>query len=129
MDIESLRDYCLSLPLATEDFPFDESTLVFRIAGKIFAMVDLENTEWFVLKCNPDYALTLRDAHPEITGAWHMNKKHWNQINLYGTLTDELIQSLIRHSYNEVLKKLSRRVREEQKIALIHENSNTLCAL
>ena len=129
MDIESLRDYCLSLPLATEDFPFDESTLVFRIAGKIFAMVDLENTEWFVLKCNPDYALTLRDAHPEITSAWHMNKKHWNQINLYGTLTDELIQSLIRHSYNEVLKKLSRRVREEQKIALIHENSNTLCAL
>lgn len=129
MDIESLRDYCLSLPLATEDFPFDETTLVFRIAGKIFAMVDLENTEWFVLKCNPDYALTLRDAHPEITGAWHMNKKHWNQINLYGTLTDGLIQSLIRHSYNEVLKKLSRRVREEQKIALIHENSNTLCAL
>ena len=129
MDIESLRDYCLSLPLATEDFPFDESTLVFRIVGKIFAMVDLENTEWFVLKCNPDYALTLRDAHPEITGAWHMNKKHWNQINLYGTLTDELIQSLIRHSYNEVLKKLSRRVREEQKIALIHKNSNTLCAL
>ena len=120
MDIESVREYCLSLPLATEDFPFDETTLAFRIGGRIFAMLDLERTEWFVLKCEPDYALTLRDAHPEITGAWHMNKKHWNQLNLYGTLTDKLIQSLIRHSYNEVVKKLPRRTKEELHISLIH---------
>ena len=56
MNIESVREYCLSLPQTTEDFPFDESTLAFRIEGKIFAMVDLEKTEWFVLKCNPERA-------------------------------------------------------------------------
>ena len=76
MNIETIREYCLSLPAATEDFPFDETTLVFRVSGKIFAMIDLENTEWFVLKCDPEYAIELREEHQEITGAWHMNKKH-----------------------------------------------------
>lgn len=68
-------------------------------------MIDLEDTEWFVLKCEPEYALQLRDRYPEITGAWHMNKKHWNQLNLYGSLPDSLLFSLIRHSYNQVVKK------------------------
>lgn len=117
MNIEEVRDYCLSLPQVTEDFPFDETTLVFRIAGKIFAMVDLENTEWFVLKCEPEYALDLREKHPEISGAWHMNKKYWNQLNLFGTLSDKLIQDLIRHSYNEVIKKLPKKIREEKNIS------------
>ena len=106
MNVESIRDYCLSLPLATEDFPFDETTLAFRVLGKIFAMIDLDDTEWFVLKCNPDYAVELRDKYPEIKGAWHMNKKHWNQINLSGGLQDDLIQELIRHSYAEVVRKI-----------------------
>lgn len=112
MNIESVRDYCLSLPEATEDFPFDETTLAFRVKGRIFAMIDLEKTEWFVLKCNPDYAIELRDTHADISPAWHMNKKHWNQINLFGVLPDELIQRLIRHSYSEVVKKLPRKLRE-----------------
>lgn len=116
MDIESIRDYCLSLPQATEDFPFDESTLAFRIGGKIFAMIDLENTEWFVLKCNPDYALELRDRHNEISGAWHMNKRHWNQVNIFGTLSDALIRHLIQHSYNEVINKMSKKLRMAQNI-------------
>lgn len=111
MNVESVREYCLSMPLATEDFPFDESTLVFRVHGKIFAMIDLERTEWFVLKCNPDYATELREVHPEIEPAWHMNKKHWNQLNLFGLLPDDLIQSLIRHSYEEVVKKLPKKLR------------------
>lgn len=117
MNIEEVREYCLSLPQVTEDFPFDETTLVFRIAGKIFAMVDLENTEWFVLKCEPEYALDLREKYPEISGAWHMNKKYWNQLNLFGTLSDKLIQDLIRHSYNEVIKKLPKKIREEKNIS------------
>ncbi len=109
MNVEDIRDYCLTLPLATEDFPFDETTLAFRVLGKIFAMIDLENTEWFVLKCDPDYALELRDTHPEIKGAWHMNKKYWNQVSLSGELPDSLIQDLIRHSYAEVVKKMPRK--------------------
>ena len=119
MNIESLREYCLSLPQVTEDFPFDETTLVFRIGGKIFAMLDLERTEWFVLKCNPDYAIELRDRHPEIAPAWHMNKKHWNQLNIFGSLPDALVQSLIRHSYYEVIKKMPRKLKDEAGIHMI----------
>ncbi len=122
MNIESLRDYCLSLPLVTEDFPFDETTLVFRISGKIFAMINLERPEWVSLKCNPDYALVLRDSHDEITGAWHMNKKYWNYVNLEGRLENAFIQGLVRHSYSEVVKKLPRKERLANEIlTTIHE--------
>ena len=104
MDIESAREYCLSLPQTTEDFPFDETTLVFRIGGKIFAMMDLENTEWFVLKCQPEYAIELRERHPEIVPAWHMNKKHWNDLYL-NELDDELVRELISESYKLIILK------------------------
>lgn len=122
MNVESLREYCLSLPLATEDFPFDEITLVFRVVGKIFAMLDLERPDVVSLKCNPDYALQLREEHPEISGAWHMNKKYWNQVNLSGHLEDELVQGLVRHSYAEVVKKLTRKERaEHEEIITVRE--------
>lgn len=119
MNIESVRDYCLSLPHVTEDFPFDETTLVFRIGGKIFAMIDLEKTEWFVLKCEPEYALELREYHQEISPAWHMNKKHWNQLNLFGSLQDAFVQSLIRHSYNQVVRKILKRQREAEGLEIL----------
>lgn len=125
MDIETVRDYCLSLPLVTEDFPFDETTLVFRIGGKIFAMMDLERTEWFVLKCAPEYAIELRERYPEIAPAWHMNKKHWNQLNLFGSLSDELVCSLICHSYNEVVKKMPKRVRMEAGIQFLLDRDSS----
>ena len=113
MNIESIREYCLSLPLATEAFPFDERTLAFRIFDKIFACVDLERPEWVTMKCNADYAVELREEHSEIEGAWHWNKKYWNQVNLYGSLEDDFILGLIRHSYSEVVKKLKKQVRME----------------
>lgn len=122
MNIETIRDYCLSLPLATEDFPFDETTLVFRVLGKIFAMIDLEHSEWVSLKCNPEYALELRDAHTEIEGAWHMNKKYWNQVNLTGRLDDAFVQGLVRHSYSEVVRKMTRKERtEHEEITTVQE--------
>lgn len=107
MNVEEIRNYCLSLPLATEDFPFDETTLVFRVLGKIFAMIDLEDTQWFVLKCDPELALDLRDRHPEIKGAWHMNKKYWNQVDIFGALPSVQIMQMIDHSYAEVVKKMT----------------------
>lgn len=122
MNIESVREYCLSLPQTTEDFPFDETTLAFRIAGKIFAMIDLENTEWFVLKCNPERAIELRENYMDIAPAWHMNKKYWNQLKLQGSLPDKLVKNLICHSYNEVIKKMSKRFVAENKISIIEEN-------
>ena len=110
MNIEDARIYCLSKENATEDFPFDETTLVFRVGGKIFAMMDLENTEWFVLKCEPEYAIELRERYPEIAPAWHMNKRYWNQLDI-AALDDALFCSLVDHSYDEVLKKLPKKVR------------------
>ncbi|MDE5999886.1 MAG: MmcQ/YjbR family DNA-binding protein [Bacteroidaceae bacterium] len=113
MDIEEAREYCLSLPLTSEHFPFDENVLAFRVIDKIFAMVDLTDPKWFALKCDPNYALELRDKHWEITGAFHMNKKYWNQIDLFGELSDELVKGLIRHSYAEVVKKMTKKIRTE----------------
>ena len=111
MNIEEIRNYCIQLPLATEDFPFDETTLAFRVLGKIFAMIDLESPKWFVLKCDPELAIDLRDQHTEITGAWHMNKKYWNQLDIFGSLSDKLINQLINHSYSEVVKKLPQKLK------------------
>ena len=109
MNIESVREYCLSLPLVTEDFPFDEQTLVFRILGKIFACVDLERPEWVTMKCNADYALELREEHSEIEGVWHWNKKYWNEVMFDTDVPDELVYELIDHSLSEVLKKLPKK--------------------
>lgn len=111
MDIENVREYCLSKKNATEDFPFDETTLVFRVENKIFAMVDLENTEWFCLKCNPEYAIELRERYKAIKGAWHMNKKYWNQVDFMG-LQDDFVFHLIDHSYKEVLLHLPKKIQE-----------------
>ena len=110
MNIEDARIYCLSKQNATEDFPFDETTLVFRVENKIFAITDLENTKWFCVKCDADYAIELRDRYPQITPAWHMNKRYWNQLDIEA-LDDALFCSLVDHSYNEVLKKLPKKTR------------------
>lgn len=124
MNIEYVREYCLSLPQTTEDLPFDEKTLCFRVAGKIFAILDLEDTEWFALKCEPEYAIELRERHTEISAAWHMNKKYWNQLNLQGMLPDDLIQHLICHSYNEVIKKIPKKLKTEYHIQPIETSFN-----
>ncbi|MBR5864053.1 MAG: MmcQ/YjbR family DNA-binding protein [Alistipes sp.] len=112
MDIESIREYCLGKPWATEEFPFDETTLVFKVAGKMFACLPLERSEWLMLKCDADYAIELRDRYEAIAPAWHFNKKYWNQ-HLIPALDDDLIKHLIDHSYEEVVKKLTRKVRAE----------------
>lgn len=110
MNIEDARFYCLSKMNATEDFPFDETTLAFRVENKIFAIVDLENVQWFCVKCDTDYAIELRDTYPQIVPAWHMNKKYWNQLDI-NALDDNLCRSLIDHSYEEVIKKLPKKIR------------------
>lgn len=113
MNIEEIRDYCLSLPMVTEDMPFGDDYLVLRVCGKIFACVGFERPDYFVLKCNPEYALDLRDRYAEIEPAWHWNKKYWNQLNLRGTLAADLVKSLVRHSYCEVVAKLTKKIRVE----------------
>ncbi len=112
MNIEDIREYCLQKYLSVEEFPFDETTLVFKVAGKMFACLPLEKCDMLILKCDADYAIELRDKHSAIQPAWHFNKKYWNQL-LIPALEDNLIKELIDHSYAEVVKKLSRKRRIE----------------
>jgi predicted DNA-binding protein (MmcQ/YjbR family) len=99
MDIETLRDYCISKKDASESFPFGENTLVFKTKGKIFALVNLDGELSINLKCDPAFALELRERYASVTPGYHMNKKHWNTIMLDGSVPEKEIQSWIDHSY------------------------------
>lgn len=111
MNIEQFREYALSKPATSEDFPFGPDTLVLRVAGKIFAITGLDSEQFTVnLKCDPDYALELREQHPEVIPGWHMNKKHWNTVDFEGALDDRMLRSLIDHSYEQVVKTLKKSV-------------------
>lgn len=113
MDIEAIRTYCLSKPLATEDAAFGEDIILFRIYHKIFACLDLTRSDRVVVKCDADYAVDLRDRYHGICGAWHWNKKYWNEVLFDTDVPDELIYSLIDHSLCEVLKKLPKKTQNE----------------
>jgi predicted DNA-binding protein (MmcQ/YjbR family) len=102
MDIESLREYCIKKKGVTESFPFGDDTLVFKTGEKIFALVNLEGDLSVNLKCDPAYALELRERYSSVTPGYHMNKKHWNTVMLDGTVPDKEIFSWIDHSYNLV---------------------------
>ena len=100
MNIEEIREYCLSLPMVTEDTAFGEDHLLLRVCGKIFACISLDRPDWLTVKCDPDRALDLRERYSSIQPAWHWNKRYWNQIHLSSGLSDDFIASLIRHSYS-----------------------------
>lgn len=102
MDIESYRQYCLAKQGVTEEFPFDENTLVFKVGSKIFALADVDLFESVNLKCNPERAILLREQYQGIRPGYHMNKKHWNTIEMDGSVPDALICQLIDHSYDLV---------------------------
>ena len=109
MNIEDFRNYCLSLPNVEEKQPFDEYTLCYYIAGKIFALTDLEHSTYANLKCNPEKAIELRERYRGITPGWHMNKKHWNSVAFHSDVNDTLYKELIRHSYNCVILSLPKK--------------------
>ena len=113
MDLESLRNYCLSKKSASEDMPFGEDTLVFRVLGKIFALTSLDTEGCRVnLKCNPDYAIELREKFEDIQPGYHMNKKHWNTVNCENGLDSTLIKSLIDHSYELIVQSMTKAQRD-----------------
>ncbi len=99
--------------MTTEDMAFGDDCLLLRVCDKIFACLSFEREENLTLKCDPDYAIELRDRYPDIEPAWHWNKKYWNQLRLPGLLSDDLVKGLIRHSYSEVVKKLTKKVKTE----------------
>ena len=113
MDIETAREYCLSKKAVTECFPFDEYSLVMKVMNKMFALIDLESANKICLKCDPEYALELRERYNAIEGAWHFNKKYWNQVFLDGDADDSLIKHQKDHSYEEEIKKFTKKMRNE----------------
>ena len=114
MNIEQARDYCLSKKGTTESFPFDEQTLVFKVMGKMFALVALERMPPQInLKCDPERAIALREEYDGIIIAgYHMSKTHWNTL-LLERLPTQFIMELIDHSYNLVVDKLPKKVKQE----------------
>ena len=113
MDIEAYRNHCLSKKGVTEEFPFDESTLVFKVMGKMFALTNVDKFEQFNVKCDPEKAIELREKHSGVIPGYHMSKKHWNTVLMDGTISDIDACSWIDDSYNLVVKSLPKRLREE----------------
>lgn len=113
MDIETVREYCLSKKGTEECLPFDEFNLVIKVMGKMFILIDLTMANSISVKCNPEYALELREQYHSIEGAYHFNKKYWNQIALDSDADERLIKQLIDHSYEEVINKFTKKLRAE----------------
>lgn len=117
MNIEQLREYCLTKKSVTEHFPFDEDVLVFKVADKMFLLTSLKNWEQneaaINVKCDPEYALELRANYESVEPGYHMSKKHWNTLRLYkGELTSSFVKQLIDDSYNLIIKSLPKKIRE-----------------
>lgn len=111
MNIETLREYCLAFPNVEESFPFDEVTLVFKVAGKMFALTSLDSELNINLKCNPEKAIELREKYSCVLPGYHMNKTHWNTVIIDGSVSDKLILEWIEHSYWTVVAKLPKMIR------------------
>ena len=113
MTLEFFRDFCLALPSATEDTPFGPDTLCFRVGGKIFAILGIEEFAYVNLKCDPERSVELRERYPGITPGYHMNKKWWNSVSVLGNVPDSLVLELAEHSYELVLSSLPKKLQSE----------------
>jgi predicted DNA-binding protein (MmcQ/YjbR family) len=113
MTFRDLHAYCLALPGAEETFPFGDEVLVFKVRGKMFALTPLERLPFSVsLKCDPDRAAALRDRYPAVQPGYHLNKAHWNTVELDGSIADAEVRAWIDHSYELVVRSLKRAERE-----------------
>lgn len=109
MNIEDIREFCLLKNGVTEDFPFDETILAFRVMGKIFLLCDLSNVDFTInLKCDPEWAVELRNLHDFVLPGFHMNKKHWNTVHTSRGASRDLLEEMITHSYNKVVEGLTK---------------------
>lgn len=113
MDIIEFRDYCLSKKGTSEEFPFDNKTLVFKVMGRVFTLCNIDDFKSYNLKCDPEWAIELREEFNGIKPGFHMNKKHWNTITVMSDVNDKLAVKMIDHSYNEVSKGLKKADREK----------------
>lgn len=113
MNIESLREYCICKKGTTEGFPFGEDTLVFKVMGKMYALTNLDGDLTINLKCDPEKAIELREEYSFVLPGYHMNKQHWNTIQIDDFVPDKLLMQWIDDSYNLVVDSLSKKQKEE----------------
>jgi predicted DNA-binding protein (MmcQ/YjbR family) len=107
LDIVTFREYCLGKPHVTEGTPFGEDVVVFKVGGKMFALTGLDSVPATAnLKCDPDLALELRDRYEQVQSGYHMNKKHWNTVEIEAGIPDAELRKMIDHSYDLVVKSL-----------------------
>ena len=117
MDVETFREYCLKKLHVTEGTPFGEDVLVFKVGGKIFALAALDEIPATAnLKCDPDLALELRDRYEQVRPGSHMNKKHWNTVEIDSGVPDTELRKMIDHSYELVVKSLPKATRTKLKL-------------
>lgn len=116
MNIESISEYCRKKIGVTEDFPFDEDTLAIRVINKIFLLASLEKVPLQMnLKCEPEYAVELRERYDAVQPGFHMNKSHWNTVMIDGSIPNSELKEMIDHSYEQVVKGLKKADKEKLK--------------
>jgi len=113
VNIEDLRIYCLNKQAVTESFPFDETSLVFKVKNKMFAILSLDGDLAISLKCNPERAIELREKYPAIIPGYHLNRKLWNTIYIDDSISGKLITELIDHSYALIVASLPNKLKQE----------------
>jgi predicted DNA-binding protein (MmcQ/YjbR family) len=113
MNIEEFRKYCITKKGVTEEFPFGEDTLVYKVMGKMFALTTLSGDFSINLKCDPELAIELREQYPAVIPGYHMNKMHWNTVIIDGRVPNKLIFEWIDHSYNLVVDQLSKTLKNK----------------
>jgi predicted DNA-binding protein (MmcQ/YjbR family) len=114
MNIEEFREYCLTKKSVTESFPFDETTLVFKVANKMFALTDTHDDFSINLKCDPEKAIELRERYPAVIPGYHMNKRLWNTVRVDGSISDDILYQWIDDSYDLIVESLPKKKREEE---------------
>jgi predicted DNA-binding protein (MmcQ/YjbR family) len=115
MNIEEFREFCIGMKGVTEELPFDENTLVFKVMGKMFALTGMDNFVSVNVKCDPEKAIELREEYNAVKPGYHMNKKHWNTIEVNSDMSDQELRDWVLHSYDLVVEKLPKKTREELK--------------
>jgi len=113
MTLTEYQHFCEALRGVTAEFPFDEKTLVHKVKGKMFALTNFEHFNSISLKCDPDDALALREKYQAVRPGYHLNKRHWNTIDLDGSVEEEILFKWIKESYQLVVRKLPLKVRRE----------------
>jgi len=113
MNIEELREYCIAKKAVTESFPFDEETLVFKVMNKMFLLTNINKDLSMNVKCDPEKAIELREQYSSVIPGWHMNKKHWNTVDIDGSISDQQLKEWIDHSYDLIIASLTKKLQNE----------------